>query len=127
MTMRGNTPASGAGRAAVLLLAAAFGGLALGGCAALDLRQIVKTETANTGRTFAGAQTPDDAAPGGEQGEPGEQGEQSRPDQAGQALSRDAATLARKERQQSRVPPVLYPGSCRQRASRLSFSATRSA
>lgn len=113
MTMRGNTPASGAGRAAVLLLAAAVlsgGGLGLGGCATSELRQIVKAETVNTGRTFAGAQTSDDA-PDGEQREPGEQGEQSKPDQAGQALSRDAATLARKERQQTRVPPVLYPGS----------------
>ena len=111
MTMRGNTRVPGAGRAVLLAAVLGGGGLALGGCATSDLRQIVKTETANTGRTFAGAQTPDNAAPGGEQGEPGEQDEQSKPDQAGQALSRDAATLARKERQQSRVPPVLYPGS----------------
>ena len=114
MTMRGNTRVPGAGRAVLLAVVLGGGGLALGGCAALDLRQIVKTEKANTGRTFAGAQTPDDAAPGGEQGEPGEPGEQSKPGQAGQALSRDAATLARKERQQTRVPPVLYPGSGRQ-------------
>lgn len=107
MTMRGNERVPGAGRPVVLLLAAVLGGgaLVLGGCASLDLRQIAEIETTKVGRTFADPKTPDDPAAGGERGEPGE---------AEGALSRDAAELARKaqeEREQPRVPPVLYPGS----------------
>ena len=108
MTMRGNTWVPGARLPALLLLATVLGGLTLGGCVSSDLRQIVKAETAQTGRTFKRSQTPDEAAaPGvaGEEGEEDEEGEQER------ALSASAAELARKERDKPRAPPVLYPGS----------------